>query len=121
MFRLSFDISDENRGGNCFEVALHNQMDDHDLWVCHGVVRGQGPLWGIEFPHAWNEFPDGGFALDESNGNSIVMPVSDYYAIGGIDPASVRRYDFREVCEEVLRTGVYGPWDTSLDFDYREI
>ena len=117
--KVAFDIADENRGGNCFEVALHNIMEDKNLLVCHGIVSGQGPLTGLRFPHAWNELPDG-YVIDESNGNAICMPKEQYYAIGNIDPSEVRRYDFRQVCEEVVRTGVYGPWDPALDFDYEE-
>ena len=114
-------IPDEYRGGNCFEVALRNVMDDSNLFVCHGVVRGQGALEGIEFPHAWNEFSDGDYVLDESNGNVICMPRDAYYAMARLDPSTVRRYDSREAMEEAVRTGVYGPWEQDLMFDFREV
>lgn len=119
--RLAFDVPDENRNGNCFEVALRNVMDDNNLFVCHGVVRGQGALEGIEFPHAWNESSDGGYVLDESNGNAICMPRDAYYAMARLDPSTVRRYDSREAMEEAVRTGVYGPWEQDLMFDFREV
>lgn len=119
--RTAFDVPDEHRGGNCFEVALRNVMDDGPngtMLLCHGVVTGQGPLSGIRFTHAWNEI--GGYVLDESNGNSVLTPVDNYYAIGDIDPDEVFKYDFREMGENVLMYGTYGPWEPELDFEYKE-
>ena len=103
-------------GGNCFEVALLNATANPELDVVHGVVCGQGPLEGIAFPHAWNEW--GGVVIDDSNGRSVEMPASAYYAIGNIDESKVFRYSYREAIEMAVDFETYGPWVPELDFDY---
>lgn len=113
-------IPTENTGGDCFVEAVNNAMADKSLYVVHGIVHGQGALEGIVFPHAWNETDDG-YVIDTSNGNDVSMPVDAYYAIGRIDHADVRKYDYRQMAQEVVRTGTYGPWDDMLDFDYRVV
>lgn len=119
--KFAFDIPDENRNGNCYEVAWKNAMDDSNLLVCHGVVHGQGVLEGIEFPHAWNEFSDGDYVLDESNGNAICMPRDVYYSMARLDPSSVLKYDYLEAMKNAATFGTYGPWVPELMFDYREV
>lgn len=116
---MLFNIRKVAGSGDCFVVALENVMADRDLYVCHGIVHGQGPLIGLVYPHAWNETRDG-YVIDQSNGNDVFMSKEQYYAIGKIDPSDVRRYTFEQAGREVLRTEVYGPWDSALDFEYRE-
>lgn len=114
------NIPAENTGGDCFVEAVNNAMADNSLYVVHGIVHGQGALEGLVFPHAWNETDDG-YVIDTSNGHDICMPSSAYYAIGRIDSADVRKYDYQQMAQEVVRTGTYGPWDDMLDFDYKVI
>lgn len=114
------DIPTENTGGDCFVEAVNNAMADNSLYVVHGVVNGQGALEGLVFPHAWNETEDG-YVIDTSNGHDICMPSVAYYAIGRIDRENVRKYDYMQMTQEVVRTGTYGPWDDMFDFDYRVV
>jgi len=111
--KVAFDIPDENEGGDCFVVALENMMRDKDLYLCHGIVTGQGRLYGIRFSHAWNE-TQSGYVIDQSNGNDVCMPKSEYYALGNIDPSEVRYYDYEEMARNALEYGTYGPWDDEL-------
>lgn len=105
---------EDHDGGDCFVVALQNVMADRGLYLCHGIVSGQGPLRGIRFAHAWNE-TQFGYVIDQSNGNDVVMPRDAYYALGEIDESDVRYYDFDEMAECVVRYGTYGPWDSLFD------
>lgn len=98
-------------GGDCFIVALQNQMDDPTLTLCHGIVHGQGQLEGYVFPHAWNE-TEYGTVIDQSNGNNVELPKDVYYALGGIE--TVYKYDHNEMLEIVVNDGTYGPWEDEL-------
>ena len=103
-----------NDGGDCFVVALQNVMVDKDLYLCHGIVSGQGPLTGIRFAHAWNETQTG-YVIDQSNGNDVCMPRDAYYALGQINPDEVRYYNFDEMARKVVEYETYGPWDSLFD------
>ena len=103
-----------NDGGDCFVVALENVMLDKDLYLCHGIVSGQGPLTGIRFAHAWNETQTG-HVIDQSNGNDVCMPRDAYYALGQIDSDEVRYYNFDEMAMNVVEYETYGPWDELFD------
>lgn len=110
---MTAGISDEFGGGDCFVVALENMMRDRDLYLCHGIVTGQGPLEGVRYSHAWNE-TQSGFVIDQSNGNDIVIDKASYYALGRIDPSEVRYYNYEEMLRNVVERGTYGPWDDDL-------
>lgn len=97
-------------GGDCFVVALRNVTNDQDLYLCHGIVTGQGPLKGVRFSHAWNE-TDSGYVIDQSNGNDVILTKDAYYRLGHIDEATVHRYNFEETAQHALETGTYGPWE----------
>ena len=76
----------------------------------HGEVRGQGPLDGVQYGHAWVE--DGNTVIDVSNGRDIKMPKALYYAIGGIDQiGNMKRYTAEEFRKKVMKTENWGPWD----------
>ena len=107
--RRKADIS-KRGGGDCFVVAMNNVIDDQDLYLCHGIAVGQGPIEGVRFAHAWNE-TQSGYVIDQSNGNNVYMPKEQYYAIGQIDPSEVRYYNFEEVMMYAVEYGTYGPWD----------
>lgn len=108
-----------NATGDCYEVAFEGMMSLHqagradEAVLVHARVMGQGHLEGVEFGHAWIEI--GGNVHDNSNGNSIVMPIAAYHALGQVKPENVRRYTFKEAADKALETGVYGPWDIDGD------
>lgn len=105
------DISEENKHGNCFVVALNKFMENPRKYtLVHGVVTGQGPLEGIEYCHAW--------VIDEGTDTVIDMtlpsnmqkfPVNVYYAIGQI--SITREYKAADVSKMLDKYGTYGPWD----------
>lgn len=111
------DIPEENKHGDCYVTALHTFQDFYengmkDVKLVHGVVTGQGPLDGIEYNHAWVELNDA-IVCDYSNGNNVVMPISQYYNIGNID--ITKKYNIRDVANMVSKYGTYGPWDPIFD------
>ncbi len=64
-------------------------------------VTGQGPVEGCDSV---------ALVLDYSNGNKVVMPVAQYYALGSIVPAEVHRYDCDETLNMLLEFRHYGSW-----------
>lgn len=100
--------------GDCYEVngKLFMEMgifgSKPSARLVHGEVTGQGPLEGVKYGHAWIE--DGGTVIDESNGRSIKMPKSAYYAIGQIGD-NVHRYNTKQFNKKVLQHEHWGPWD----------
>ena len=106
-------IPEENKHGNCFEVALNTLLEDKSNYILvHGVVTGQGPVSGIQFCHAWVE--DGDMVIDNTqSGSNSRLPKALYYAIGNI--TITRRYDWRKMLQMVNKYGTYGPWDSVFD------
>lgn len=96
--------------GDCFVVALQNVTSNQNLYLCHGIVTGQGKLKGVQFAHAWNE-TDTDYVIDQSNGNNIILTKDAYYRLGHIDETTVYRYTFKETAQHVIDTGTYGPWE----------
>jgi hypothetical protein len=111
--------------GDCYEVAARimlnsagvEQIDEVEYTLCHGTVSGQGPVEGVRFGHAWVEWrhvPSSiTLVLEYSNGNKVVMPVAQYYALGSIDPIEVHRYDCDEALHMLLKFRHYGSWHDS--------
>jgi len=105
-------------GGDCYESAgkfvgeqLVAGAADRYLLV-HGEVRGQGPLQGVNFGHAWVVDLTTNAVIDRSNGRDITMPRFIYYAIGGIEEIdNFHEYTAEEARDMMLKTGNYGPWD----------
>lgn len=110
--------------GDCYEAAVVYMMEhgtlgvgdgNPDLVLVHGEVRGQGPIAGVRYGHAWIE--DGETVIDTSNGRNIRMPKVLYYAIGGVYPdappfkPNLHKYTAEEVRAKLLEHRVYGPWD----------
>lgn len=80
--------------------------------LVHALVRGQGAVKGLRFPHAWVE--DGDTVYDYSNGRNRELPRDVYYAIGGIKPnekGAYMKYAYGDMKKKLLSTGHYGPWD----------
>jgi hypothetical protein len=114
---------DEDGDGNCFLVAAQLVMDANlrgfrtdNLFTCHGTVSGQEALLGTRFIHAWVELETDAvtIVIDQSNGNNIVMPREAYYRLGEIDTDTVRRFTSGKTIDNLLRTGHYGPWETTM-------
>jgi hypothetical protein len=101
-------------GGDCYVANGQEFMDrafiggDSSMRLVHGEVTGQGPLEGIKYGHAWIE--DGNTVYDFSNGRSIVMPKSKYYAIGQIGD-NIHVYTPKQFQKKILQYGHWGPWD----------
>lgn len=104
--------------GDCYEaagkfIAEQLMMGRGDGYVLvHGEVRGQGPLMGVNFGHAWVIDVATDSVIDKSNGRDINMPRFIYYAIGGVeDIGNYHEYTAEEARAVMLKTGNYGPWD----------
>ena len=114
----SIDISnipEENKNGNCFEVALNKFMQNPKRYtLVHGVVTGQGPLEGIQYCHAWviDEKTDKVIDMTLPSGKQQI-PVGLYYYIGKI--SITKEYDASEVLDMLDKYGTYGPWDSIFD------
>lgn len=110
------DIPQENRGGNCFVVALHEFMKSpRDSKLVHGVVVGQGAIDGIEYTHAWVERGDE--VIDRTMPSEYQhMEKFVYYAIGQV--FNEIKYDASEVSAMLEKYGTYGPWDSRFDNYY---
>lgn len=115
-----------NGDGDCMEAAVNLMMeynssffgkqlranDPKGVVLVHALVRGQGPVRGKRFPHAWVE--DGDTVIDQSNGNDIRMDKRAYYAIGGIKPnekGAYFKYTYAEMKKKLKTMGHYGHWD----------
>lgn len=106
--------------GDCYEAAGKYMMDrgiigGEDLVLVHGEVRGQGPIAGIRYGHAWIE--DGETVIDVSNGRNLRMPRQIYYALGGVYPdeppfePNIHIYTPEEARVKILDYKHWGPWD----------
>lgn len=107
------DVPDKNKGGDCYQKALHYMMSkptDNQLILCHGLVTGQGAIRGIVYGHAWVE--KGNKVIDETIPLEIDKGV--YYAIGNIKKNNVWNYDRQQMSEKVQQFKTYGPWEKKI-------
>lgn len=105
--------------GNCYEAAAKYMMantlfagsqSNKNLRLVHGEVRGQGPMEGKTFGHAWIE--DGNDVIDNSNGRNLRIPKLVYYHFGDIHNLNnYHVYKPTEARDKMLETGIFGPWD----------
>ena len=102
------DIPEENKHGDCFVVSLNKFMTDPKRYtLVHGIVTGQGAISGLQYCHAWVE--DGDTVIDMTLPESMrEFPKVAYYAVGNIK--TTKRYDYRQVLENVCKYETYGPW-----------
>ena len=111
---MDFDINnvpEENRGGNCFEAACKHMMDSNMGWILvHGIVIGQGAIYGVPIVHAWCELGD--LVCDAATGR--YMRKEDYYRIGQINEEDLVKYNYEEMARLMVETMVYGCWDEEL-------
>ena len=110
-------VQAKKRVGDCYEAAAkyltyHGIFPGHEkgLLLVHGEVMGQGPLDGTTYGHAW--VLDGDTVIDESNGQHLRMPKSEYYALGRVNEiGNAHTYTTEEAREHLLKWKVYGPWE----------
>ncbi len=104
-------IPEENKHGNCYEVALNTFLRNPRKYILvHGVVTGQGPLEGLQYCHAW--VIDGDTVIDNTTPTKRI-PVDLYYYIGKIE--ITREYNASQVYRMLDKYGTYGPWDKVFD------
>lgn len=99
--------------GDCFKTAADFVASHSDATLVHATVRGQGPLEGMRYEHAWIEVGD--LAIDLSNGNLITLPAVLYRKAA--DLTHERRYDQQQTCRLLITEGHYGPWDPDPEAD----
>lgn len=120
-------------------LRLHAEGEDMSQYrYCVGQAVGRGAIAGVIFDHAWVEkFADmdipedvrdaweesgatpeaiaalanADVVIDKANGNDIETLKVVYYAMGGIQNESVRRYTFEEMYENVMKRRYWGIWD----------
>ena len=104
--------------GDCYEVAGRDMLDLDDKMakagykMVHTFVRGEGPLEGRRFGHAFNMFGD--LVFDNSNGKKIMMRKANYFKKGDINPKEKGAYVEYDKKESLLKLAKYkhwGPWD----------
>lgn len=111
------NVPDENKNGDCFEVALNTFFKDPSRYtLVHGVVNGQGPLEGIQYCHAWVIDEDEDCVIDNTQPTHKKLPTGLYYMLGKIE--TTREYGLSEAVEMMNKYGTYGPWDPVFDNYY---
>ncbi len=102
--------------GDCYQAAIRAMWDlecDGTAGVAelvHGTVTGEeGDVIGERYGHAWIEI--GEVVIDRSNGRELAVIREEYYRRGEVVAEECRRYNLKELSEEMLRTDHYGPWD----------
>lgn len=107
--------------GNCFEIHVEILVDmvktKQDLKkyrLVHGSVYNE--ITG-RHPHCWIEIDDK-ICRDMSNGLDVTMTKEDYYRIGQIQ--DVKKYTFKQMRLNLLRSGHYGQWNSNEDLFYDE-
>lgn len=85
-----------------------------DVLVAHGEWGGAGIRRGQRFASAWLEFKQHGswFVLDLANcSQPIAIERRRYYSVGGINEATVRRYDPFWLTYNIATRHSYGPFE----------
>lgn len=113
--------------GDCFEVAGRQALRDGSLVLVHGTVlcttEGGTARIGQRHSHAWVEqaqhlpHPQGGgpfefwTCVDQANGHDVELPRGFYYKMGHVE--DVQRYTPDQARVLMVRTGHWGPWETT--------
>jgi len=113
-------VSKKYKGGKCYQNAvyyMYDHLDDPDFRVVHGWVTGRGEIEGIRYSHAWIEHEGTGMCIDPSlhPESPLIMPRLAYYHMGKIDPERILKYTADEMNEWSVKTGKFGPWETTFD------
>jgi hypothetical protein len=106
--------------GDCYEAAVNfvrsecgtRDLDGCPFMIVQAEVRGQGPLAGKTFGHAWALDPESELVYDYSNGRRLVLPQGIYYAIANVHELdNIYEYTWEAAVKQMLRTRHYGPWE----------
>lgn len=92
IIQILIDILTESKnlpkGGDCFDSSydfiMSNGHQIKNLKLVHGMVSGQGKLYGYKFAHSWCEDDD--YVYDNANGKNHKIPKIIYYSIGKHQP-----------------------------------
>lgn len=107
----------------CFDDALEyldcvlKSGDEARLFrvrVVHGIcLAPEGPLEGQPFAHAWIEEDGAVIQAGMANGTKVYygMDRAEFYALLRVQTAT--RYSSLEAMEQNVRTGHFGPWESS--------
>lgn len=111
------DIPDENKNGNCYQVAyryfMSNYFDNPNLRLVHGLVTGRSNIYGIIYNHAWVEDIKNNIVYDMTMPEVFQkVPKDVYYALGNIK--TVFKYEHSQVIDNSIDFKTYGPWETEL-------
>jgi hypothetical protein len=106
------NIPDANKGGDCYEQALHYMQSDLSATLVHGLVTGQGPLEGIIYNHAWCEKNGKIIDMTLPKAAQKSLPIDFYYSIGHI--TVTYKYTYDQMLEKMNEFGTYGPWEKKL-------
>lgn len=102
--------------GDCYRLAF--EFVEHfsgDAVLVHGWPKlTGGEHAGQRYGHAWSLILGERFVVDPMYPQHVI-PASNYYEIGEIDPAHCRRYTLEEARREVLRAETWGPWSEVPD------
>ena len=111
------DIPDENKGGNCFKVAVDTLLEHPDYTLVHAVVSGQGAIEGIQYTHAFCVDKKSNTVIDNTqSGSNRKLPADLYYLLGNIEIS--REYTYKEALDNLLKYKHYGPWDSVFNNYY---
>lgn len=98
---------------NCYEVVFELIEAMPEARIVHGrpVYRGPEHLADPDgrYCHAWVE--QHGVVFDLSHGREFIVDVDTYYALGGIEPEKVRKYDRDAALGWIIELGHWGPWE----------
>lgn len=113
--------------GDCFTKAIEvvegllaEGIPASTLFICHGQPIYAGPpVEGAEegpgdrYWHAWVEASDvdGWVVFDHSSDKEIQMARRDYYRLGQIKLADVKRYAPKDARHHIGATEHAGPWE----------
>jgi hypothetical protein len=101
------------KGGDCFSSAYDFMMSEglknKDLKLVHGMVAGQGKLFGYRFSHAWCE--DNDYVYDNANGQKGKIIKMLYYGIGDINPNDCKYYTYDNILRHSSEHLHKGPWE----------
>lgn len=106
-------MKEEKAMGNCYEANANKLLwgkEFQDKKLVHGVAINQNDYQAMG--HCWIE--DDNYCYDYSNGKTLKVEKNLYYEIGCMPIQGYKNhaYSLKEVRENVLNYGHYGPWET---------
>jgi hypothetical protein len=117
-------------GGDCYEAAGKYILDLSKLFMgnggkiggdvgaaqglilVHAEVRGQGPMEGTNFGHAFVLDSETDMVIDKSNGRNLRIPKILYYQIANIlEIDNFHEYTPKEMISHLIKFKHWGPWE----------